>query len=113
MNHPNTLSSDDRNFLDLISHAIFANPFSDERGRADALIAGDLQIAGEDEEIRLGRIIPKLEALLDALGQRGAAGILSHTGTDRTLVERAWLFYHFHRHLDRFDALIETQVAAQ
>ncbi len=111
MNTQKTLSPENRNFFGLISRAIFANPFSDERDEVDALIAGVPSLAGTSEEEKLRLVVPKLEARLDELERQGGGGIGSFAGADRELMEKAWLFYFFHRHLHLFDTLIEAQVA--
>ncbi len=103
------LDADDREVLALVSKAIFTNPFSDERERLNARIAGIERAGGET----LGpeHFLPRVEARLDALAARGAGTIKDFGGEDRVLVEYAHLFHIYHRAAGDFDALIAAQLA--
>ena len=107
------LSPRDREFFSLVAQAIFTNPFSDERVAVDVRLAGlpgPLDDTAAQERHAL--FMPRVSARLEELEQLGSGKIESFSGEDRKVVEYAWLFYFFHRHIDDFDALIQRQLAA-
>jgi len=107
------LSARDREFFSLVAQAIFANPFSDERVAVDVRLAG---IPGPLDDTaaheRHALFMPRVGARLEELEKLGCGTIAAFSGADRKIIEYAWLFYFFHRHIEDFDALIQHQLAA-
>ena len=107
------LAARDREFFSLVAQAIFANPFSDERAAVDVRLAG---IPGPLDDTaaqeRHALFMPRVGARLEELDKLGCGTIEAFSGEDRKIVEYAWLFYFFHRHIGDFDALIQSQLAA-
>ncbi len=87
----------------MVYKATFANPFGEERAKADAEISG-LSLA-EAPEKRLEAAIGKTESCVERLSD-SAAGL---NAEDRDLLEKAQLFCIFHRYADGFDELIRRQ----
>jgi len=106
----NRLSPEDREFLTLVSRAVFANPFSDERAEADAQISG--VPAGADAEVRLESALERVRGFLAGFeaGRRPKLNALDVR--DREWVETAYLFDVFHQFIGPFDDLIQQQIRA-
>ena len=106
-----SLASGDRKYLDLVTRAIRANPFSDERLELDARLAGTdvegLPPVGRTMEL----FMPCLEARLKRIEDQGAGQIQDFAGEDRKIMEYAWLFFTYHRYVTPLDKLIRTQLA--
>jgi len=100
-----TLTSKQREFLQLVSRAVFANPFSEDRARADIDIAGR---AATDEHEGLNQALRRIRAFLDDIDKGDLA---AYTGADRQLLETAHLFDVFHCFLEQFDELIREQLS--
>ena len=107
-----TLSSADREFFSLVSQAVFANPFSDERDRLFAEIA-HFPGEGSDDEWRQ-QVGATVSRRLESLAANGAR--VCHIGDfgerDREVLEIACLFDTYHRYLAQLDALILEQIQA-
>ncbi len=108
--HP-TLAASDRDFFSLVAQAIFTNPFSDDRAAVDARLAGVAGPLDQAADERHNLFMPRVGSRLEELERAGCGTIDAFTGEDRKAVEYAWLFYFFHRHIDDFDALIQSQLA--
>ncbi|GBC62416.1 sigma-54-dependent Fis family transcriptional re gulator [Desulfonema ishimotonii] len=104
------LGADERAFFSLISQAVIANPFSEERARLDLEISG--LFPGVSYEERLNRTIAEVVRRTDRFEAGGQADIRLYSGEDRRLVEHAFLFDAFHRFLQPFDAFISKQISA-
>ncbi len=97
-------------FFKMVSEAAFSNPFSDKRIEIDRRII----CAPENSDWH-----EMHEPLLQALGKNihdleKAGGIVvdRDAGEEAQAVAVSILFFVFHRYMDRFDTLIEEQIAA-
>lgn len=106
-----SLTSQEREFLTLISHATFANPFSDERVRLDLKISGLSPKTPRSRQVE--SVAARVTGLLDRLDKTGKNTIRLFTGEDRYLTQNAFLFEVFHQFIDSFDQLILTQIRDQ
>jgi len=103
------LEAGDREVFTALRAIVFANPFSAERAAQIARLMPDGQRRNlEDDREALARIVaPRVERCL-----RDGAPSLHRLGTDdRALVELAFLYVCYHRHVPSIDALIERQAA--
>lgn len=105
--HIPELGGDDRIFLERISRAVVANPFSDERAAIDREISG--ASAGVPPGQALEMALRKLRTFLDELEARGGGRTDQFRAADRELIRTAFLFDVFHRFTGSFDALIRKQ----
>ncbi len=105
------LDKTSRDFFELVVQAVFLNPFSDERARVDALIAGDDSAAKEASSERVRRLLPRVIEHVERLRAQGIHRIDVFPEAEQELVKYAFLFDLFHRLIDDFDALIEAQRA--
>ncbi len=101
------LTSRDRDRLALLHRAAFANPFSRERDRLDARIAGV-----EAENVDLVTLLDAVTTLMTSLEKRGQAKLEAFSPADRPAAASALLFDAFHRVLGSLDHHIRTQQAA-
>jgi len=102
---PRRLTPQQKEFLDLVSRAAFANPFSEERMHLDLAIAGLPRTATSAD--RLAAAVANVSRFLDNLrpwSERPAAV------AERDRLDIAHLFVVFHRFVEAFDALIRKQV---
>jgi DNA-binding NtrC family response regulator len=104
------LSGTERNFLTRVSRSIFANPFSEERIKADIDIV-DVSPSIPYEE-RLKHIIEVVSGKVNKLIAEGKGDIRKFSGDDRILIENAFLFHIYHQFYSDFDNLILEQIAA-
>src|SRR5271155_4914965 len=100
------LSVTDRDFFRLLSDAVFANPFSEDRERIDRRPAGPAR--GDGPQEILERLLARVRDRLRSLPPKA---LRLYPEGDRPLVEQAILFDLFHRVADSFDALIQQQLA--
>lgn len=103
------LNSSEREFLAEISQAAFSNPFSDERAEIDIRIAGVSPAASET--LRISRVVDRITGWLQSFEKSGRANVTYYDTQDRELVEKAFLFELFYRFKDKFDQLIQDQIA--
>src|SRR5260221_8349876 len=102
------LSPDDRAFFTLVSDAVFANPFGDERPRIDRrLVRAPRSL---DRGQVLAQLLAAVSARLGGLERGKRADLRRHDGDERAILEHAVLFAVFHRFTADFDALIQSQV---
>ena len=104
------LTTADREFFELVAGAIFENPFSDERARADALIVGDIAASEADAAERVRLFVPRVKERIERLDANGLDRPELFAAPDRELLEYAHLFNTYHRHIADLDALIQAQV---
>ncbi|MBI3987603.1 MAG: sigma 54-interacting transcriptional regulator [Lentisphaerae bacterium] len=104
------LTDEERTLLVLISKAVFANPFGDERIRLDLKITGLPPTSSRDEQ--LAGVIRRVSTFISQLESAGHADPRDFNEEDRGLLERAFLFDVFHRHPDNFNRLILDQIQA-
>jgi hypothetical protein len=103
------LSAAEREFLDALGRVVYGNPFSDERKE---LIGRLLARAGVDpaeppREALASVVEPRLRPYRDA------AVLAALEGRDRRLVDTAFLYVCYQRHVPALDALIERQAAGE
>ena len=102
------LTAQERHFLALVSQAVFANPFSEERTQADSEIAGLPPDAPESE--KFNATLVRIRAFLDQLTHAGKANIATAAREDSEPLALAHLFHVFHLFRERFDELIQKQI---
>jgi len=102
------LKTAEREFLDLVSRAVFANPFSDERARLDGRISGVSEQAASQERLRA--TLDRVRAFLAGLVEKKQGILTAYAGDDRRLLAYAHLFDLFHEFVGDFDELIRQQV---
>lgn len=102
------LNANEREFLGLVSQAIFANPFHADRAEIDARLAA---VPGDSPDV-LARVNARLAARLESIDLRRESGGDFESEADRELYEYGVLFEAFHRFSAQFDAFIEAQIKA-
>ena len=103
------LSAEDHAFFTLVSHASFANPFSEQRTELD------IQMAGTDLNGMSGidRAIDRVRGRIRTLEREHRARLDAYaTEEDRRLFGAAALFDLFHDYLESLDRLILDQQAS-
>lgn len=108
MNMSHKLSVADREFLDLVTHAAFANPFSAARTTLDKQIGGTERPTSR--AVQVDRAIARVRDRLHRLEKHGSAKISEYTGSDARTLGMAHLFEVFHQYLDAFDQLLLDQL---
>ncbi len=104
------LKENERHYFEMIYKAGMINPFSDERKKIDAEIAGTYPDAPHQELI--GRMVTELGMKLEKLDEEGRGRIDCYDGEDRKLLHTAFLFELFYRFRKRMDILIQDQIRA-
>ncbi|MBM4142850.1 MAG: sigma-54-dependent Fis family transcriptional regulator [Lentisphaerae bacterium] len=100
------LTAEQREFLELVSAAAFANPFGEGRAALDLKIAG--LPPGTAPEERLAATVARVRGFLEK--NRFTRQTVAALGpADRKRVQYAFFFDVFHRFTDRLDGLIERQ----
>ena len=90
----------ERELLQQVSRAVFANPFGDERWELDGVLG---QTAPDADDV-LERAVARARQLRERLGSAA-----DYEGETAELLRHALLFDAFHRFADEFDGLIEQQ----
>ncbi len=106
MNTQNKLSTDDRTFFNLVSQAVFSNPFSDARQGVDRQIIGT---PAGDDEFSVDQVLNIVFKRVNRLAEAGAHEFYRYVAEDRAMLKSAYLFDAFHRYMHKFDALILEQ----
>src|SRR5437773_11710650 len=83
----------DREFLQWVSNAAFANPFSEERYELDLKIAGQFRNEVERAEFLARAVSDKVQKL----ERQGQATLRCYGGGERELMRNVFLFEVFHR----------------
>jgi hypothetical protein len=104
------LSDKEKAFFSLVSQAVRANPFSEERAAIDIEIAGLYPDTPYPD--RIAAVINEVRKRITRLESNNRADINHYSGKDKTILHNAILFDFFHLFLERFDAHIEDQVRA-
>ncbi len=107
---PLTISPADRDFFTQVAQAAFINPFSESRDALDQLMAG-AGGSGNREEI-LDTVIARVAERVAVLQGKLRSSLGTLAAADRETVRTVFLFDLYHRHLDAFDQLIQTQATA-
>ena len=98
----------DREFLQWVSSAAFANPFSEERYALDLKIAGRFRNEDERAEFLTRAVSDRVQKL----EREGHATLLRYTGEDRAVMRNVFLFEVFHRFYEMLDQVIVEQSRA-
>ena len=107
MNNQRT-TNDAWTFFETVSRAAFANPFGETRDDLDMMIGG--AAPGSSTEDILNAVVTRIGERIKEMQKKGAADLRRHEGSRREVLRTVFLFHIFHRHLDDFDRLIQTQV---
>jgi DNA-binding NtrC family response regulator len=102
------LTSSQREFLNTVNEAAFANPFSEDRAKLDMSIAGLGKNVKPGE--RLAAAVAGVTAFIAELDRPDVAVLSSFASEDRLIIKHAFLFALFHGCIDKFDSLIERQI---
>ena len=103
-----TVSPADLEFLQWVSSAAFANPFSDQRYELDRKIAGKFR--NEDER---GRFLQRaVSQRVQRLETQGKADLGLYSGEDGEVMRNVFLFDAYHQSYQRLDQLIDAQAKA-
>ncbi|GFO62653.1 Fis family transcriptional regulator [Geomonas paludis] len=95
-------------FLETVARAAFANPFGDTRDDLDIAIGGAPR--GSSSEEILESVLSRVATQVESLRRRGLADLRAQGGSRREVLRRFCLFHVFHRYVDHFDGLIQTQL---
>src|SRR5476651_2106407 len=90
-----------REFLHIVSQALFINPFSDEFAVQQRRIANCDASVTEEEQVRL--MVVRWNDHLHALSAAGVTNLKQVAGEDRELLQYAFLYEIYHRFLVSFD----------
>ena len=104
------LDPTERNFFSLVHQAVYANPFSDRRGRVDLEIAGFF--GGTPDRRGIEDAIDQVRTHITRLETENRADIARYRPGDRDLLISSFLFDLFHRYTTSFDNLIGSQLQA-
>lgn len=102
------LSSEDKEFIELVSKATFYNPFSDERERIVLKIAG-MSARAARESIR-ERLIDVVSNRIKKMAEEGKNNLENYDGEEREQMEHLFLFEVYYCFISQFDDLIEKQL---
>ncbi len=97
-------------FFKMVAAAAFSNPFSEQRVEIDRRIVGAPESTGWNALHK--PLLQKLDENLQDLEKTGGMKIDRDGGEDVRAIGVSVLFHVFHRYMDRFDALIDEQIAA-
>jgi len=104
------LRPEEREFFSVVAHAVFTNPFSDERAEVDSELVGNISPVPYEE--RSQRVSAAVIARMQELERDGRADVRLYSGEDHEILAYAFLFDIYHRFKDDFDRLIVEQVEA-
>ncbi len=104
------LKAEEKEFFSIVSQAVLANPFSDERMEID------LKIVGMFPKVPLNQIVKEavgeVRRRIEELESRGMCDINQFSGKDRQILTSACLFDIFYTFVGQFDGLIQEQIKA-
>lgn len=104
-----SISSGDREFLQWVAGAAFANPFSEQRQELDAKITG-VRFTNEAERGRnLRRVVSER---VRKLASAGKSDLGQYSGSEREVMRLVFLFEVYHEFIERLDQHIADQVKA-
>src|SRR5438552_10446083 len=101
----NQIHPTDREFWQWVSHAVFANPFSEQRHELDLKIAGRFR----DEAERAAFLRQAVSERVQKLESQGKADLRRYAGDERELMRNVFLFEAYHRFYDQLDQHIIDQ----
>mgnify|MGYP001241455390 CR=1 FL=1 len=99
----------DMDFFRKIAVAAFSNPFTDQRVEADRRVVGAKEEAGWHEVLE--PMLDRLDEQINELVRNHAVVIDANGSPEVRAVGVSVLFHVYHRFIDRFDQLIEQQIA--
>lgn len=108
MSKKRKLTQKERQFFSLVRDSTLANPFSEDRIKADLKISG--LFPDTPKEIVLDTTIGEVRHQLSQFAKEGKANISLYNEPEKTLVRAAFLFDFFHTYADEFDQMIADQV---
>ncbi|MCU0600902.1 MAG: sigma-54 factor interaction domain-containing protein, partial [Desulfobacterales bacterium] len=104
------LNAEQREFFSIVSQAVLANPFSDER------MEMDLKIAGMFPGVPLNQLVKaavgEVRRRIEQFESSGMCEINRFSGKDRQILTSACLFDIFYIFVGQFDSLIQGQITA-
>ena len=103
------LSSSQREFLSLVSEAVFANPFGARRAELDGRLSG--RPGAEPRKARFQTALARIRKILHELTDKRLTPA-TIKGPDHFVLANAHLFDVFHACLDDLDRLIQRQLKA-
>src|SRR6266581_8319157 len=98
----------DREFMQWVSSAAFANPFSEQRYELDLKIAGQFKNEAERAEFLTRAVSDRVQKLEN----QGHATLRCYAGDERELMRNVFLFEVFHRCYEKLDQVIVDQTKA-
>lgn len=107
MDLKNILTKMERRFFSLVTRAVFANPFGEERERVDLEISG-LSLETSSFTL-LDKVFYEVEQKIKVLENQGRADINYFSGDDHEIVKNSLLFYVYHQYAPQFDTFIMDQ----
>ncbi len=110
MDKKKNLTGKEREFFSLVSRAVFANPFSDERRQFNFEISG-LPPGTASDKVQAG-FIQVVDRKIKEFEKQGRASINSFSGDDYERVKNSLLFHAYYQHAPAFDRLISDQIKA-
>ncbi len=110
MNKPISLTAADRDFLNDVAKAAFANPFSPERESLDLRISGCDSGCSRNKLFEL--VIQRVTERLELLRHNNRHDPLQYSGEDRNLLQTAFQFSIYHYYCDAIDRFIIDQQQA-
>ncbi len=105
MSRTRSLKDPERRFFAHLADTIFSNPFADQKQNLQRPVTQDAKSYVAVNEA----LIPDVDRRLHDLEARGISSLEHVADQDRTLLEYAYLFQVYQRHLKDFDTLIERQ----
>ena len=104
------LSAEQRDFFSIVSQAVLANPFSDERMDVDFKIVG--MFPGLELKQLVKKAVAEVRRRMEEFESSGMFDINRFSGKDRQILTSACLFDIFYSFVGRFDNLIQEQIKA-
>ncbi len=108
-----TLSGQQREFLQQVRLAIFANPFGAERDAVDCRLTRlepEIFVDRHSSEEQIRLLIRAVEEQLQQICPAAGKPVACFKGEDRELVRYGILFHLFHKYCFRFDQHIQQQI---
>ncbi|NEV60678.1 sigma-54-dependent transcriptional regulator [Thiorhodococcus minor] len=102
------LSADERAYFSLLTETVYANPFGQDQERLSRLLGRDAPRAVSQADL-YDKLMPALEARLDALRERGLERLDQLNGEDQALMRQVYLFHGYQHSYRLLDGLIEHQ----
>src|SRR2546425_2970575 len=102
------IHAQDREFLQWVSSAAFANPFSEERYELDLKIAGQFKNEAERAELLTESVAGRVQKL----ESQGHATLRCYAGGEREVMRNVFLFEVFHHFYKKLDQVIVDQTKA-